>query len=139
MKPKTSEPQSTPALEPVRVSLLVCAPALRSCLTRFVLFVALAIRPLTTSARRRLPSCKSAPTLRAVSLSSMPSACNYCKRPCLSLSGPSMRTLDLPLDSGRSRAWRPSKSLPASAARTCTILGVPATCPEMSSTMFQSL
>ena len=58
VKPRTSEPQSTPALEPVRVSLPVCAPALRSCLTRFVLFVALANRPLTTSARRRLPSCK---------------------------------------------------------------------------------
>ena len=36
VKPKTSEPQSTPAFEPVRVRLRVCAPAFRSCLARFV-------------------------------------------------------------------------------------------------------
>ena len=43
---RTSEPQITPAFEPVRVSLPVCAPALRSCLTRLVRFDALAKPPL---------------------------------------------------------------------------------------------
>ena len=65
VKPRTSEPQNTAAFEPVRVRLRVCAPAFRSCLARFVRLAALAKRPLTTRARRRLPSCKSAPTLRA--------------------------------------------------------------------------
>ena len=104
------------------MSLPVCVSALRSCLTRFVRFDALTKQPLTTSARRRLPNCKTAPTLLAVSHSSIPSASNCCKRACLGLSGPSMRTLDLPLEGGRSRAWRPStRSLAASAVRTCTI------------------
>ena len=39
-KPRTWEPQSTPAFEPMRIWLRVCAPALRSCLTHFVLFAA---------------------------------------------------------------------------------------------------
>ena len=50
--------QSTPAFEPVRVKLRVCAPAFRSCLTRFVRLAALVKRSLTTQARRRLPSCR---------------------------------------------------------------------------------
>ena len=93
-------------------------PAFQSCLTRFVR-LALAKRPLTTSARRRLHSCKSAPTLRAVSHSSITSASSCCKSPYFSLSVPSMRTLNLPLESGRCRVSRPStRSLAASAVRT---------------------
>ena len=50
------------------------------------------------------------------------------------------RRADLPLETGKSRAWRPStRSLAALAVGTWTVLGEPATCPEMSSTTFQSL
>ena len=50
VKPKTSEPHSTPAFEPARVRLRVCAPAFRSCLARFVLLAALPKRLLPTRA-----------------------------------------------------------------------------------------
>ena len=52
VKPKTSEPQSTPAFDPVRVRLRVFAPAFRSCLTRLERLAAFATPPLTTFARR---------------------------------------------------------------------------------------